>query len=104
MDSTTIRDRLNSLRDEIAQIQEQNRQYLATKRHSREGADLHHGRESRLVRILEELATLGEKEEDLIALHSHHGQKAGVDRIGSDAIRECGSGSPGDRDADWRSL
>jgi hypothetical protein len=58
MDQRTIRDRVVSLQQEVARIQEQNRQYLAVKRHSHAAAALHRDREGRLVQILEELSAL----------------------------------------------
>jgi hypothetical protein len=61
MDSKSIRDRLNYIREEIAQIRERNQHYLTTRPHSRLAQDLHGQREGRLVQIREELAALLKK-------------------------------------------
>jgi hypothetical protein len=61
MDQHTIRERVTSLQQEVARIQEQNRQYLAKKHHNRHEEVLSGDREARLVQILEELAALANK-------------------------------------------
>jgi hypothetical protein len=58
MDQQTIRERVSSLQQEVARIQEQNRQYLSKRHHNRHEEVLSGDREARLVQILEELAAL----------------------------------------------
>jgi len=58
VDQRTIRERVSSLQQEVARIEEQNRQYLSAGHHSHVAAALHRDREERLVQILEELGPL----------------------------------------------
>jgi hypothetical protein len=61
VDQHNIRERVSSLQQEVARIQEENRQYLAKRRHNHAASALHRDREGRLVQILEELAALTTK-------------------------------------------
>jgi len=61
VDGTAIRERLQILRLEVAKIWEENRRYLEKNRHNYAEEQLHKDRETRLVRILEELTGLTKK-------------------------------------------
>jgi hypothetical protein len=53
--------RVKVLRDEIALIREDNREYLSSSYHTRPRIQCHENREARLVAILEEISTLTSK-------------------------------------------
>ena len=59
--SPTIRERLGSLQQQVARIREENVRYLEKDHHSYADGPLHKDRETRLRRILEELASLAKK-------------------------------------------